>query len=96
MLKRKILKRIFAILGVVAVLSLVGVSAFATSTPVDEAVSAASSAFSTITGTFSIANIMQVVTIAIAAALGFVFFWWAIRKVIRMVMEAFRKGKASV
>lgn len=93
---KKTIKKILCVIGAVLIVSVLGVSAFAESTPVSEAVSAASSAFNTITGTFSIANIMSIVGIALAAALGFVFFWWGVRKVVRMVMKAFSKGRASV
>lgn len=61
-----------------------------------DAVSSVSSAFSTVTSIISIGNIFQMVGIALAACVGFFFFWWGIRKVIGMVTKAFKKGKISV
>ena len=93
------LKKILSALCVVMVLSLCCFSAFAAEGQGDaasEAVSAASSAFTTVTSTISIANIMKGLGIALAGAVGFFFFWWAIRKVVRMVTSAFKKGKISV
>ncbi len=94
-LAKPMVKRCGAVFMVVCVMALMCVTAFATSTPADEAVSAASTAFSTLTDTISISNIMRALAIALAAAVGFFFFWWAVRKVVRMVTAAFKKGKIS-
>lgn len=90
-------KKILSAVCVVMVLSLCCFSAFAAEgDAASEAVSAASSAFTTVTSTISIANIMKGLGIALAGAVGFFFFWWAIRKVVKMVTSAFKKGKISV
>lgn len=41
------------------------------------------------------ANIVAVLAGGVGAAIGFVLLWFGIRKVVRMVMGAFRKGRLS-
>lgn len=41
-------------------------------------------------------TILSVIAVALGAALAIFLGWWAIRKVSRMVMNAFSKGKVSV
>lgn len=90
-------KRIFAALAVVLIIGAMAVPCFAAEGDVaSEAVSAMSQGFSTITGTLSIGNVLKVISIALGVCVGFVFFWWGIRKVVRMVTAAFKKGRASV
>ena len=92
-------KRVGAVILAMLCMAVMSFSCFAAEGQGDvasEAVSAASSAFTTISSTVSIANIMKALGIALAAAVGFFFFWWAIRKVVRMVSAAFKKGKISV
>lgn len=96
----KAVKKVMTLILCVAMMLTVGISAFAADgdqTAVQsEAVSAVSSAFSTITSTISVSNILKMVGIALAACVAFFFFWWGIRKVIKMVTNAFKKGKVSV
>ena len=49
-----------------------------------------------LTGQFSVEQIVPVVTTALAAAVVLAFFWWGVRKVLRIIMSAFRKGRVSV
>ena len=56
---------------------------------------AATSIFDSIKSVLNIRTIVAVLGIAIAAALGMTLAWWAIRKVYRMVMNAFAKGRAN-
>lgn len=44
----------------------------------------------------SVENIVAVLAAVTAVSVSFVFLWWGVRKVIRMIMSAFRKGKLSV
>ena len=48
-----------------------------------------------ITGQISVTTVIGVVAGAIGAAIGLVFMWWGVRKLIRVLMAAFRKGKLS-
>lgn len=57
---------------------------------------AATSIFETMYGLITVKTITEVIGIALAAAIGIFLAWWAIRKVARMVITAFSKGKISV
>lgn len=50
----------------------------------------------TLTGQFSVANIVPVLATAAAAAVVLAFMWWGIRKVVKIIMAAFRKGRVSL
>ena len=45
---------------------------------------------------FDLTKISSFVLACIGAVILFVFFWWGIRKLTRMAMAAFRRGKLSV
>jgi len=45
---------------------------------------------------FSVTTMVQVLAAAMAIAIGFVFMWWAGRKVIKVIFAGARKGKVSV
>ena len=44
----------------------------------------------------SVSTVVGVIASILAVCVGFAFFWWAVRKVIRMLMSAFKKGKVTV
>ncbi len=50
---------------------------------------------STVTGTLNVTSIIGMIAAMITACIGIVFMWWAIRKGIRVIMSAVRKGKVS-
>lgn len=54
-----------------------------------------SSVLSAITDQISVTTVIAVVAGAIGASIGLVFMWWGVRKLIRVIMSAFRKGKLS-
>ena len=54
-----------------------------------------STIISTITGVINVTSIIQMIAAMITACIGIVFMWWAIRKGIRVIMSAVRKGKVS-
>lgn len=58
--------------------------------------SAFSSVIDAVTAQVSTATIVEVLVYAVPVVIGMVFMWWGVRKVVRMVMSAFRKGKISV
>lgn len=95
-LKSKFFKKAFALVGCVAVMCSMALPASAASEDASAAVSAISSAFGDVTSVISISNILSAIGIALGAAVLLFFFWWGLRKVIRMVMTAFKKGKVSV
>ena len=53
------------------------------------------SVLSAITDQISVTTVISVVAGAIGASIGLVFMWWGVRKLIRVIMGAFRKGKLS-
>lgn len=54
-----------------------------------------STIISTITGSINVTSIVGMIAAMITACIGIVFMWWAIRKGIRVIMSAVRKGKVS-
>lgn len=44
----------------------------------------------------NVANVATVLSAALGIAAIFSFAWWGARKVLRMIMAAFRKGRVSV
>lgn len=61
-----------------------------------EAVSAAKSLLTTATGTLNIGNIVAIVGAGIGAVIGLFLAWWGARKLVHMLMTAFKKGKVSM
>lgn len=55
-----------------------------------------SGVISAITGQISVATVAEVLTYAAGIAIALVFFWWGVRKALRVLMSAFRKGRMSV
>lgn len=49
-----------------------------------------------ITSQLTPASIISILSLVIAAAVGFVFLWWGIRKVAGVIITAFKKGKLKV
>ena len=72
------------------------IPAFAEEPVTENPVSQISSAFSNVTGIIKISNVVSVIGIVLATAFGFVLFWWGLRKVIKVIMSAFSKGKVRV
>lgn len=58
--------------------------------------SAFASVIDAVTAQISVASIVEVLVYAVPVVIGLVFMWWGVRKVVRMVMSAFKKGKISV
>lgn len=55
-----------------------------------------SSVISAITGQISVATVVEVLAYAAGLAIGFVFMWWGVRKALKVLMKAFRGGRASL
>lgn len=55
-----------------------------------------SGVISAITGQISVTTVAEVLTYAAGIAIALVFFWWGVRKALRVLMSAFRKGRMSV
>lgn len=54
------------------------------------------SVISAMTAQISVATIVGVLAAIVASCIGIVFLWWGVRKAVRALMAAFRKGKVSV
>lgn len=91
--RKQLVKRIGSMLCVVAILAISMVACFADSS---EAVSAVQSVFADVTGTINISSVVSILGIVVGACIALVFMWWGIRKVIKIIMGAFKKGKISV
>lgn len=91
-------KKLLSVICCFVIMAAFAIPAFAvdSSSVASEAVSAMSEGFKQVTTTISIGNILQVLTIVLGVAVGFFFFWWGIRKVIRVVTKSFKSGKVSV
>ena len=55
-----------------------------------------SGVISALTAQVSISTIMGALATFVAAGIGIVFGWWGVRKGIRSLMAAFRKGRMSI
>lgn len=44
----------------------------------------------------SVATVVEVLAVAAGAAVGLAFMWWGVRKLSRVLMAAFKKGKVSL
>ncbi|MDO4261342.1 MAG: hypothetical protein Q4C82_04630 [Eubacteriales bacterium] len=49
-----------------------------------------------LTGQISVSTIVAVLATLVTAGIGLVFMWWGVRKALRSLMAAFRKGKMSL
>ena len=72
------------------------VTALASSTATAVTASDWESVITAMTGQVSVATIVGVLATIVAACIGIVFMWWGVRKAVRALMAAFRKGKISV
>lgn len=72
------------------------VTALASSTATAVTASDWQSVITAMTGQVSVATIVGVLATVVAACIGIVFMWWGVRKAVRALMAAFRKGKISV
>lgn len=69
---------------------------FAESTPTVVSASDWSSVISAMTSQVSVSTIVGVLATLVTAGIGLVFMWWGVRKAVRSLMSAFRKGRMSL
>lgn len=72
------------------------VLASAPATPANPTPSDWASIITSVTSSFSTANIVQVLASVVAAGVVFVFLWWGIRLAFRSVMGAVKNGTLSI
>jgi len=44
----------------------------------------------------SIQNVVSILAVGAGIAVGFAFMWWGVRKLIAVLMKAFKKGKVGM
>lgn len=44
----------------------------------------------------SVSTIVEVLAVLVGACVGLAFMWWGVRKLVRAIMSAFKKGKVSL
>ena len=54
------------------------------------------SVISPLTAQVSVSTIVGVLATLVTAGIGLVFMWWGVRKALRSLMAAFRKGRMSL
>lgn len=89
-------RKIFALLTCVLVLCMAVSPAFATEPVATVGAEIFDPVVDAITNQITPSSVVAIVAAVIGASIGLVFMWWAVRKVSRSVMGAFRKGKLSV
>lgn len=55
-----------------------------------------SSILTVLQGQISVSTVVAVLAVAAGAAVGLAFMWWGVRKLTRVLMSAFKKGKVSL
>lgn len=55
-----------------------------------------SSVLSALTSQISVSTIVGVLVTLVTAGIGLVFMWWGVRKALKSLMSAFRKGKMQL
>jgi len=95
-MKRKSYKKILAVCFSVLLIALTALTAFAADDTAGAAVTAVGTLIDTVKGTLNIANIVSLLSLAVGAALALVLMWFGVRKLIRVIMGAFKKGRLSV
>lgn len=55
-----------------------------------------SSVLNAMTAQISVTSIVGVIASVIGAGIGLVFMWWGVRKLVRVIMSAFKKGRLSI
>lgn len=95
-------KKIMVVGTTVATMAISAVNAFATGATevdqasIDEAVTAAQNIVSSMTAVLNITNIIAILSACMGAATVLFLGWWGARKVVRVVVNAFAKGKLSI
>lgn len=44
----------------------------------------------------SVSTIVEILVVLVSATVGLAFMWWGVRKLVRAIMSAFKKGKVSL
>lgn len=55
-----------------------------------------SAVLTTLQNQISVSTVVEVLAVVAGACVGLAFMWWGVRKVVRALMGAFKKGKVSL
>lgn len=55
-----------------------------------------SSVLTALTTQISVSTVVGVLATLVSAGIGLVFMWWGVRKLIKVIMKAFKSGKMSI
>lgn len=54
------------------------------------------SVISALTAQISVSTIVGVLAVIVTSCVGLAFLWWGVRKALRALMSAFKKGRVSI
>lgn len=49
-----------------------------------------------LTNQINVTTVVETLAVLAGAAVGLAFMWWGVRKLVRVIMSAFKKGKVSL
>lgn len=92
-------KRVLAVGAAVCVMVCSAVTCFAadgTTVDASEAVTAATQVLDSVTAVLNITNVAAILSACMGSATLLFLAWWGVRKVVRVTVAAFAKGKLSI
>lgn len=89
-------KMILTVGSAIAVGATMVVSSFAAEPDASEAVTAATSVLGSVTAVLNITNVAAILAACMGSATLLFLAWWGVRKVVRVTVAAFSKGKLSI
>lgn len=79
-----------------AMVMMMGMTAFAADAGTPVAADAWKPVIDALTAQISVSTVVAALATFVTAGIGLVFMWWGLRKGLRSLMSAFRKGRMSV
>ena len=91
-------KKLLAVAGILSMMACLGVgmACSAEEATATDIVTGIETVTNAVTTQFSISTIASIIGVVLAGCVGLFLFWWGARKVVRMIMSAFKKGKISL
>ena len=93
-MKSKMTRFVPALFAMVMMMSMTAFATGETGTPV--AADAWKPVIDALTAQISVSTVVAALATFVTAGIGLVFMWWGLRKGLRSLMSAFRKGRMSV
>ena len=90
------MKKLLAVAGVLTIMACMGIACSAEEVSSTDIVTGIQTVTDSVTSQFSITTIASIIGVVLAGCVGLFLFWWGARKVVRMIMSAFKKGKISL